>query len=289
MKNTPRIFVTGANGFVGSKLIDKLSDASKDVVCLDRIKHSLFDIRSLKTELSSTNIIYHLAGSAQSFGNDPGTQALVKNNVVATYNLLEGISRYCKKPPLLINMSSVHVYKRSTKKIVESSELGPSNLYGVTKLSQELLIKQATKLGIIKSIIFRASNIYGEGHRINHNSTIATFCHRIKRKKELTLIANGEATMDIIYLDDVIDVLTKVEDINSKNGQVYNLASGVSNSVNDIVRNLEKISGLNVKIKKIGGEKKEFEISIDKLKNVLPKWTQCSVYEGLKKTFELSE
>ena len=285
MDNTFRIVITGANGFIGSKLVKSLSGEKKNIFCLDRNIHSLFDISSLKALLTDADIIYHFAGATAGSGHNPGKDVLTKNNIEATYNLLNAITQFCKKPPLLVNMSTIHVYDKTVSELSESSNLSPSNVYGITKLTQEFLIRQATQVGIIRSVIFRASNVYGEGDRPNHNSAIATFCDKIKRNMEVTLFARGEATLDLIYVDDVVDVLKNIEVFEKHNGQTYNLATGVTVSINEVINNLKKISGLDIKTKLVDGTKHEFSIKIDKLRKAYPEIKHHNINDGLKKTY----
>jgi len=286
MQKSPRILITGSNGFIGSRLKNSFLNDGQKINELAKDKQSLFDISSLKEKLENTDIIFHFAGATAGSGHDPGKSALIRNNIEATFNLLKAIKVYCKKTPLLINMSSIHVYDKSLSILSETSELLPSNTYGMTKLAQEFLVKQATFSGTIKSIIFRASNIYGEGDRPNHNSAIATFCHKIKHDSEIQLFANGEATFDLIYIDDVIQILRNVQEIKANDGQVFNIASGNTVTINQVVEHLEKIANKNIKKKMVEGSTYGFSVKIDKLKKEFSEIKQHNLFEGLKKTYE---
>ena len=183
-------------------------------------------------------------------------------------------------------MSTIQVYDKTISKISETTNLSPASIYGISKLVQETLVKQASNMNIVRSIIFRASNIYGEGHRPNHNSVIATFCHQIKNDLEVNLFAKGEATLDLIHVDNVIDVMVNIRATNKNQSQIYNLASGNSISINEVIENLQKISGADIKTKLIEGAKREFSINVDKLKNDYPDIRYCNIFDGLKKTYE---
>ncbi len=289
MSTSSRIVITGSNGFIGSRLKKSFLNDKKNVAELIKGKHSLFDIGSLEHILESAEIIYHFAGATAGSGHDPGKLVLIKNNIEATFNLLTAISKFCRKPPLLINMSSIHVYNKALDELKEDSELLPSNDYGMTKLSQEFMIRQATISGVVKSIIFRASNVYGEGDRPNHNSAISTFCHRVKHGSEINLFAGGEATFDLIYIDDIVSILRNIENIKSQDGQIYNLASGTTVTVNHVINHLKKISGKDIKTKMVDGVVHGFSINTDKLNQIFPKIEQHTLFDGLKKTYEGSE
>jgi len=286
MQRSPRILITGSNGFIGSRLKNSFLSDDRKINELVKGEHSLFDIPSLEESLDDVDIIYHFAGATAGSGHDPGKSALISNNIEATFNLLKAIKIYCKKAPLLINMSSIHVYDKSLPILSETSELLPSNTYGLTKLAQEFLVKQATFNGVIKSIIFRASNIYGEGDRPNHNSAIATFCHKIKHGSEIKLFANGEATFDLIYIDDIISILRNIQKIKENEGQVFNIASGNTVTINQVVEHLAKISKNDIKKKMVDGDIYGFSVSVDKLKKEFPSIQQHDLFEGLRKTYE---
>ena len=289
MSTSSRIVITGSNGFIGSRLKKSFLNDKKSVAELIKGKHSLFDIGSLEDLLKNAEIIYHFAGATAGSGHDPGKSVLIKNNLEATFNLLYAISKFCRKPPLLINMSSIHVYNKALDELKENSELLPSNDYGMTKLSQEFMIRQATISGVVKSIIFRASNVYGEGHRPNRNSAISTFCHRVKHDSEINLFAHGEATFDLIYIDDIVRILRNIENFKSQDGQIYNLASGTTVTVNHVINQLKKISGKDIKTKMVDGVVHGFSINTDKINEIFPKIEQHTLFDGLKKTYEGSE
>jgi len=148
MKKGQHILITGANGFIGTKLRRRLS--VEMVTCLDRSKHSLFDVETLQPLLQNVSVVYHLAGVSAGSGFEPEPSELSKNNIEATYNLLKAIRCYCTKPPLVVVLSTIHVYKKASKQFEETSELGPTSVYGMSKLAQEFLIRQATEMGLIR-------------------------------------------------------------------------------------------------------------------------------------------
>lgn len=286
MDKSQRTIITGGGGFIGSKLAKKLIEKNNNVHCLDRSRHSLFEVESLKDLLEDTEVIYHLAGATAGNGHNPGQETLIKNNIIATGNLIEGINRFCNKPPFLINLSTIQVYDRIEGNLDETSNLSPNNIYGVSKLAQELLIIQANNIGILKSINFRVSNVYGEGHKPYQNSVVATFCDKINNGLEVDLFSNGKANIDLIYIDDVVEVLSRIDLIKFHHGKTYNLASGSTISIDKVIEKLQLISGSTIKTNLIDGPVIEFTIDIDKLLNDFPNVQYHDLDDGLKKTYE---
>lgn len=282
-QNKQKVLVTGSSGFIGSKLVDSFRE---EVATFDRNRHSLFDEDSLKLLLEGCDVIYHLAGVNAGSGYEPSSTDLTLNNIDGTYNLLRAIKKYCAKPPSFILMSSIHVYDKSQDLFLESDNLGPSSIYGMSKLAQEYLVNQAEQEGIINSVIFRASNIYGGSCKPYYNSAIATFCDQIIDKKEIPLFANGEAALDLIYIDDVVKVLRNVDSFFQDQGKTYNLASGKTFTVNKIIKILKEVSNLDVKTKLVDTPTLKFSISTQKLKDALPNFKLTALEEGLKMTYE---
>jgi nucleoside-diphosphate-sugar epimerase len=275
--------VTGSSGFIGSKLVDSFEE---EVAVLDRTRHSLFDEDSLKFLLEDCDLIYHLAGVNAGSGYEPSSTDLTLNNIEGTYNLLRAIKKYCSKPPLFILMSSIHVYDKSQDLFSESGNLGPSSLYGMSKLSQEYLVSQAHQLGILDSVVLRASNIYGGSCRPYYNSAIATFCDQIIKGETIPLFARGDATLDLIYIDDVIRILQNVDILSRDSKTVYNLASGKTFSVKKIIEILDEVSDLEIKTKLIDSPVLNFSINTERLNLALPEFEYTTLEEGLKLTYE---
>lgn len=97
---------------------------------------------TLKCLIKNVRVIFHLAGVSTGSGYSPPNEYLVRNNVLATRGLIRAIRQYCTFPPLVILLSSIHVYKKSVC-YTEATELTPLSFYGLTKLTQELLLQTA--------------------------------------------------------------------------------------------------------------------------------------------------
>jgi UDP-glucose 4-epimerase len=287
MKKNTKIVITGSSGFVGSHLLNKLKDMPISVTCFDRSQHSFFDLETLDSLLYDADIIFHFAATSAGSGYNPSPVDIYKNNVEATYNLIASIRKYCRNQPIVVLLSSIHVYHQSGSKLTEESVLGPSSVYGMSKLVQEKILLQAGDEGLINPVIFRASNIYGPGSRANYNSAISTFCERVNKGKEIVLFSNGQSLMDLIYINDVVSYLLQVDILQS--GKVYNMASGFSVSVGEIINMISKISEKKVRIKKIDSPLIKFSIDNKKLRESFPEILFTSIEDGLKSTCMVEE
>src|SRR3989344_3215110 len=185
------VAVTGADGFLGRHVVEKLKKESNIVLFLfDRSKQSLFRVNSLRQFLNKKDVIIHLAAV-----NRDNNSNLIKVNCLGILGLLEGICKYSPNAKLIFS-SSFQVYEKES-------------MYGLSKKFAEELIEYYSKKNNIKSIILRIANIYGSGGKPFYNSAIATFVYQIKTGKPLIINGDGKQKRDYIHVTDVVDAIMK--------------------------------------------------------------------------------
>jgi nucleoside-diphosphate-sugar epimerase len=284
MNSDYKVVITGASGFLGLELSRKLKNLNISTYLSTRSENRLDGDESLDLLLRDADIVYHFAAISAGSGYTPNSTDIVKNNIDTTYDLIRAIRRYSNKVPILVLISSIHVYARPLGEVTEESKLGPVSIYGMSKLMQEIIIRQAGDDGIVTPIIFRASNIYGPGAKSNYNSAIATFCHQVKDGDEIKLFSNGRSLIDLIYVEDVINYLLKVD--NLEYGGIYNLSSGVSVSIKEVIDILSSISKKNIKTKMIDSPFIDFLINNNKLRKLCPDVLLTPIATGLNETYK---
>lgn len=176
------ILVTGSNGFLGKNLITHLKQNDSFVIneCNKQTKKE-----ELQNYLKSADIIFHLAGTNRSSIDDE----FKENNANFTQEICMMMEQ--------LNVSPRIVYS-STVKFNENS------LYGTSKRNAENHLESFAKKNNSGLAIFRLPNLFGKWSKPNYNSVIATFCHNISRKKEIT-INDGNRMIEFAYVDDVVE------------------------------------------------------------------------------------
>lgn len=131
----------------------------------------------------------------------------------------------------------------SNKPYREFDALKPVSSYGKLKLCGEKEVLKLSKKYLIESIILRPSNVYGVGQSVSgKQGVISFFTDQIIKKLPLTVFGNGQGLKDYIYIDDFINAINELI-LNNAFG-IFNIGSGYTASVNEIIELIEKKIGM---------------------------------------------
>ena len=242
--------VTGATGFAGSHLLDRLRrshdsvcawshstapDRAADGVRWDRV--DLADAQAVERALAATRpaVIYHCAGLphvAESWAR--GEQAL-RVNAYGTHVLLETASRLGLDTRVVV-VSSALVYRPATAALTEDHPIGPVDPYGVSKLAQEMAAARETP----PSIVARPFN--HAGPRQSSAFVTSSFARQIAEieagRGEPTLhVGNLDARRDITDVRDTVRAYEHLA-VSGRAGRAYNVCSGTAYRVGDLLEQL---------------------------------------------------
>lgn len=265
------IIVTGAAGFIGSHLCERLLvDESHNVIGIDGFidpKLKPLKLRNLtsllehprfkfinknlvtidwKTTLSNVEIIYHLAavpGVRSSWGSD--FDSYVLNNINVTQRLLEA----CRGIPIkkFIYISTSSVYGEKAGMVSESSVPTPLSPYGVTKLAGEYLCKVYQKTDQIPITILRYFTVYGPRQR--PDMAFHRFIRHILQKKPIPIFGSGTQTRDFTYVADCVEATASVLSAKNIIGETINIGGKERASILEVISIIEDILGKKVAVK----------------------------------------
>lgn len=236
-----RVLVTGLDGFTGQHLRKNLSDSGFDVIGLES---NLVNREKVINEVNqiSPEYVVHLA--ALSFSGEVRIRELYDVNVQGTINLLDALKNLRKCPTKIILASSASVYGNRAKDIArEDSELSPTNHYGCSKLAMECLAK--TYFDKLPIIITRPFNYTGIGHE-----------DIFVIPKIVNAYALGQKSIELGNLDvyrefnDVRDVTKAYCELlrSPPKSHIVNICSGRSICLGEVIKKLNKISGITMQV-----------------------------------------
>ncbi len=288
------ILVTGGAGFIGSHLVDKLISENNSVVVLDNlsssglknlehlkddknfdfIKGDLLNVEDIENALTDVSKVYHLAANPDVRLSEVDTKSHFEQNIVASYNLLEGMR--IKKINEIVFLSTSTVY--GDAKILPTPEdyrTIPISVYGASKMAAESLIYSYCHTFGIKSVVLRLANVIGP--RSNHG-VIYDFMNKLKKNpKELEILGDGKQNKSYLYIEDCVDGILFAEKKSKNNIEIFNLGSEDKVNVKTIAKLVVEGIGLkNVKYRFTGGfngrgwksDIKLMQLSIDKIKKL---------------------
>ena len=262
-----KILITGSAGFIGFHLhnflhkkkfkvygCDNLSSISKKTqqLRLKEIKKNklnfykldLNNFNLLKNKLRNKkfDIIIHLAAQPGVRISQVYPNKTLNNNLESFVNIFELAKKI--KPKLIIYASSSSVYGNTNLFKENLTSSYPVSVYGVSKLTNELLAKVYSYLFKINSIGLRFFTVYGPYGR--EDMSYYKFLNSIKRNKTITIYGSKTSMRSFTYIDDItVSIFKLINKFKDKKNicDVYNIGSAKSNKLDEMIQILKnKIS-----------------------------------------------
>jgi nucleoside-diphosphate-sugar epimerase len=236
-----RVAVTGSGGFLGKHLINQLNSSGHDIIEVDLIKG--FDITDWESisSISGFDVLVHLAALSfvpKAFENPA---EFYRTNVIGTVNALE----LCRLNNARIIFTSSYVYgDPDYLPIDEGHPLKAFNPYAQSKLMGEDLCKAYHRDFDVPVCIFRPFNIYGSGQASHFLIPLILN----QAKVGMVQLKDPRPKRDFIHINDVVSAYVKAVELNFQNAETYNLGSGTSTSIGDIIEILKELSEEDIQV-----------------------------------------
>jgi dTDP-glucose 4,6-dehydratase len=311
-----RFIVTGGYGFIGSNLIRMLLSKKHKVLNIDNLSYSAqkYNLKGIKKnnyifkKIDINNKrevlrifrafkpdgIFNLAADTHVDRSIDDSFNFIKNNILGVYNLLE-VLKIQKKKIRLVHISTDEVYGDvlGNKRSDEKYPYAPSSPYSASKASSDHLVYSYVRTHKINAVISNCSNNYGP--RQFPEKLIPKMIYNIINNKPLPVYANGKNSREWIYVDDHCEALLKLF-FKGKNGEKYNIGSGINCSNIFIIKKIIKIFkdkkikvGKNVKInfvKDRPGHDFRYALNSNKIKRELYWKPRTNLSHGILKTVD---
>lgn len=268
-----RLLVTGAAGFIGSTLVDRLLAAGHEVVGFDNFSSGqhefvadalgqpryqlteadLLDEPALHRAMAGVDTVFHLAANADvRFGlNHPFKD--LEQNTIATFRVLEAMRANGVKR--IVFSSTGSVYGEST--VIPTPENAPfpvqTSLYGNSKVAAEGLISSYCEGFGFQGFVFRFVSILGE--RYTHGHVFDFYKQLLEHPDRLRVLGNGTQRKSYLYIQDCIDAIFTALDRAEGKYNVFNLGADEYCQVNDSIRWISQHLGLEPRLEYTGGDR----------------------------------
>lgn len=264
-----KIIVFGANGFIGKNLVTELAKNSNDtIVAFDRFSSldgknenffksfnnvtiwpgDFLNSSDVEKSLDGVDYVFHLVSSTTpaSAMLDPFID--INTNVRSSIQLFELCVKNSVKKVIFLSSGGTVYGDIDSNKISEDSVTRPKSPYGIGKLTIENYLRYFNVTHGLEYIVYRIANPFGPYQNINaKQGVIPIFIQRILESQPLTVFGDGEMLRDYIYVEDVANMICKSYKADNQYGE-YNIGSGVGKSVNELIKLLGDLTGIEPNI-----------------------------------------
>jgi UDP-glucose 4-epimerase len=244
--------ITGAAGFLGSTLANRLAREGHQVRGLDDLstgdpqalspdvlftRGDVNDRPKLWTLLQDVDCVYHLAARVSVPESILYPREYNAVNVGGTVSLMEAMRDVGVRRVVFISSGAVYG-DQGQQPLSEKAHPNPRSPYAVSKLAAEYYVRTIGDLWGIETVGLRVFNAYGPGQHLpaSHPPVIANFLRQAVRGGTLVVHSEGNQTRDYVFVDDVVRGMLAAATAPGINHGAINIGSGVETSVKELVR-----------------------------------------------------
>ena len=303
-----RYLVTGGAGFIGSNTVDELVRRGHSVVVLDDvssgkednlaeirnkitfIKGSITDIEVVRKAMHEAEYVLHLAARTSVPRSVKDPIETNKINIDGTLNVLVA-AKELKVKRVVFAASSSAYGETATLPKVETMQPEPISPYGVTKYVGELYGQTFGRCYGLENVALRYFNIFGprQDPGSPYSGVLAKFCTALLEDTQPVVFGDGEQTRDFTYVENAVQANLLACEAPNASGKVFNVGVGGRISLNEVLRELGKITGKPLEAKYEAprdGDIRDSQADISQAREILGYEPQVTFEEGLARTFE---
>ena len=306
-----KVLITGGAGFIGSHLAEELINNKHEVVVLDDLSTGrLENISGFKNDnnfklvvdtilnehlvdklAEDCDVIFHLAAAV-------GVELIVKKpleslttNIKGSEIVLEMAHRYHKK--VLITSTSEIYGKNVNGPLKEDddrilgSPLKTRWSYSTAKAVDEMLAYVYWKQKNVPSVIVRLFNTVGPRQTGAYGMVVPRFIEQALKNDSITVYGNGKQSRCFVHVKDVVGALIKLVDETRAVGEVFNIGSQEEVTIEQLAKEIIKLTGSKSKIEYIPYEK-AYEEGFEDMQRRVPDISKINKLIGFKPTYTLS-
>jgi UDP-glucose 4-epimerase len=248
-----RTLLTGATGFIGSKLLAMLRERHHDAevvtlashpipgcttIVVDRDDRGVWDFGDVDLiGYGRFDVVFHLGAFTPKDHSQANDVALASSNIINTLALIDRLP----PPKRFVFASTLDVYGMASQPLREDAPASPQSLYGASKLYCERMIQSwVTGHPYTKLTIARIGQIYGPGEAA-YKKFIPETIRRLKNQLPPDVRSDGSERRSFLYVDDCCEALVALIDA-GLDTEIVNVASAEPASIGDIAAMLSDIA-----------------------------------------------
>lgn len=308
--------VTGAAGFIGSQLVDRLLESGDSVLGVDNLCRGTIAnlapalpnprfifrkvdvanrddfLSAIESHATSANMIWHLAANSDiaAGGSDPSVD--LRDTFITSYNVAQACRKFDIRRLAFSSTSAIYGDHGSTILTEEIGPLFPVSNYGAMKLASEAAFTALAEASLDRLWIFRFPNVVGG--RATHG-VIYDFLNKLeKNPSELVVLGDGSQCKPYLFVDDLLSAMRLIVEMAEERINCYNVGpddEGVT--VREIAELVVTKAAPGAKISYGEGNRgwigdvPRFRYSIEKLKAIQWKPDFASSHQAISKAVEL--
>jgi UDP-glucose 4-epimerase len=300
-----RAIVTGGAGFIGSHIVDELIKRGIETFVVDNLRTgSIYNLRQhehnkllhivigdakhigrLLFSVNDVDVVFHEAAIA-SVPLSVSEPMLVHN---VNVNMTLDVMNFCleKNIKRFIFASSAAVYGLiKDRNASEGMVCKPFSPYGASKLAIEDYLAAYHNTYGLETVALRYFNVFGSRQTLNdYSGVITVFTNQLLRKEIPTVHGDGKQVRDFVHVRDIVQANMLAMESQNAVGDVFNVASGRSVSITELLKTLKEITK-TTKIQHKFGPQRPGDVrfglaDINKIKNILGYDTKITLKYGL--------
>ncbi len=273
-----KYLITGGEGFIGSRIVQKTSGVSYDI----KSGFDILNIESLEKAAIGIDGIFHCAAKISVPESISKPNEYYKINVEGTRSVTK-IAEDTKSK--IVFSSSAAVYGDTTSAVNEKSLVNPKSPYAQNKIDGENILKNSP----VPHIALRYFNIYGPGQSPQYAGVITSFITNAINGTDLVIFGDGNQVRDFVFVDDIALANVKAMEYDNTFFEVFNIGSGIETSINRLAETILQLTNSNSKIVYKPCRPGDIIYSladVSKAERVLKWKAEVSLEDGLKETIK---
>ena len=299
------ILVTGAAGFLGSHLSEKLAEMGSNVIGIDNMiggypdnipKNISFmeidccNLEKVKSVMKGIDVVFHCAATAHEGLSVFSPFEITKNNYLASVSVFSAAADAGVKR--IVFCSSMARYGSQKHPFKETMDPNPVDPYAISKVAAEQVLINICELHNIEWVIAVPHNIIGPKQKYDDpfRNVVSIMINRMLQNKAPVIYGDGNQTRCFSYIDDCLSCLIPMVDQKNLNKQIINIGPDEEfvtiNKVAEICSNITGVNLSPIYKKDRPKEVKHAVCSSDKARELLNYKTSVSLKDGIQKTFD---